>query len=292
MTGISERETLSGIHVFGIDFIADPLKRELSWQDEEATGMLGGKTGKAWRQEMLRDWTIASGLGIYAEEFVRDWHVAKQPLQISKGIMVRGWDLGVTHLLPACVWGQADSLGRLGVCHELVTYRGRGPVKTVSIPQFVDNVIFVSNQLYPNMQWIDYVDPSAWTKSLVGTESKSCIDVMQAKGLNARPGPVTFQDRKNAMIGGLSMAVQGSPNMVIDPGCTMVIEGLGGAYKYEQIGETGRYKPVAEQNAWAHVISALEYMVGGLYTPPRRKSSRDENNYRRRAKKRDKVTGY
>ena len=69
MIGIRERDTKSGCHVFEIDFIADAMKRDEDILDELACGFPGGRTGRMWRQEMLRDRTVASGMGVYSEEF-------------------------------------------------------------------------------------------------------------------------------------------------------------------------------------------------------------------------------
>jgi hypothetical protein len=268
------------------------MKRDEEVLGELAEGMPGGRTGRAWRREMEIDWTVAEGLGIYSDEFNREWHVASQELMYDPlRPIIRGWDLGATHQLPACVWIQADAIGRASVLHELATWDGHSQIKVMSMGQFAEVALLESTQMFPGVQWIDYVDPSAWTKSMVGREMRSCVDDLHDCGIYPSPGPVTFNERKDKIITLLSESPKGRPKLLIDPHCSMVIQGFQGAYKYESIGQTGRYKPTAEQNAWAHVMSALEYGLGGLYVLP--SSRRDPDDRRRQKRKtRDRVTGY
>lgn len=288
MIGVEERETATGIHVVRLHYTADPLKRTQEWLKEAKRGM----SPRAWAKEYEIDWTVASGLPVYAEDFRRDWHVASEPLEHSENVeMLRGWDLGATHQFPACVWGQLTNRGRtLMILREMVTWDGRGDPVSADVGSFADAVIVESNTYFPcERGWIDYSDPAAWTKSQVGQEAKSAADELRDRKIYPRKGPVTFKDRQAAILDRLRMAQGGEPAILIDPSCRMIIEGLAGAYKYEEVGETGRYKATVEKNAWSHVMNALEYLVGGVYAPERK----DEDEHRRKRRvKRDKVTGY
>lgn len=285
MIGITEFDTQSGIHVVGLDYVADPMKRTPEWEAEARRGL----DERSWRKEYKRDWTIASGLPVYPD-FVQSFHIAeKQLLAIPNRSIIRGWDLGPTHVLPACAFGQLDALGRFNVLYELVSWDGRGDQPQCSIPTFADSVILDSNQLFPGFEFIDYVDPAGWTKSQ--TDERSAIDILREKGIHPRKGPVTFTVRKKCMEGQLQRAVGGRAALLISPTCRMIIEGLSGAYKYEEIGETGRYKPTVDKNAWSHIINALEYSVGGTYAVSTKKD-RDNDQKRRGRVKRDPITGY
>lgn len=285
MIGIEERDTESGIHVVRLHYSADPAKRTEEWIQEARRGL----SDRAFRKEYEICWSVASGLPVYADEFVREWHVAKQELLAVPELTVyRGWDMGPTHVSPACTWGQLDSCGRLLCLHELVTWTGRGDVRSMDIPQFVELVVLESNQLFDGCDFTDYCDPAGWTKSM--TDARSAIDIMRGMGVHPRRGPVTFTDRKRAITDRLTRSIAGAPAMIFSPTCTMMIEGMDGAYKYEEIGETGRYKPIVDKNAWSHVVNSWEYVVGGLYRP-RRDRDVDEDDRPRRIKH-DPVTGY
>jgi hypothetical protein len=283
MQGIEERTTQSGIHIFRVHYTGDPMKRSKEWIDEAARGMIGGVNGKAWKREMEIDWTIASGLPVYADEFVRDWHVAKEPLlAYTDRPVYRGHDFGLT---PACCWCQVDPMGRLNVLSELSTWDGRGPMKQMGIERFAPIVILRSNEDYGGCNFKDVADPAGWQKAQ--TDEKSCVDLMREKGIHPVAGPVAWTIRKARMVEMLSKAVGGRPAIQIDPGCTMLIEGFQGAYRYEEIGETGRFKDAVEKNAWSHIMNALEYVVGYLYQNEKQK----EHHLPKRGKVRD-VTGY
>ena len=271
MIGIEERSTLSGIRVFRVHYTADPAKCDPDWQAEAARGMIGGKKGKSWLREMEIDWTVATGIGIYADLFNRNLHVSDKPLEAYQDLPIyRGWDISPTHIHPACVIAQRDPLGRLNVLQAICSWNGRGAPKAMDIDQFADDVLVICNELYSNTQWIDWADPAGWTKSM--TDNRSCIDVMRNKGILPKPGPVTFTARKTAMNDILSRMKSGESAILVSCDCQMVVEGFGGAYKYEQVGETNKYKPTADKNAWSHPMNGLEYVVGGLYVPHKKQA--------------------
>lgn len=295
MIGVTEWDSKAGIHVLALDLVAHPEFRDptdhMRILPEVEAELRKGLSDRAFRKEYLRDWTVASGSPVYADDFVREWHVAKQSLHSERAFpIVRGWDLGPTHVEPACAICQMDSLGRLMVIGEIVTWDGRREPKTCDIEQFAEQVTVYCAQMYGAVEYIDYADPAAWTKSQ--TDMRSAITILNQHGIHPRPGPMTFVDRKRAVIDRLTRTVSGSPAIVVSPTCRMILEGLEGAYRYEEIGETGRYKPTVEKNAWSHIMNGLEYLIGGLYTQPRRQRDKDEARERRSRRRSDRVTGY
>lgn len=283
MIGLEERDTKSGIHVVRVHYTADPAKRDPEWVKRAAVGMAGGTQGKAWRREMEIDWTVATGLGVYSDLFDREVHVAKEELLAFPNLPIyRGWDFGLT---PACVWSQLDPVGWLNVLAVEVTWNGRGPMKQMDISQFAPVVIVRSNEWYPGVRFIDDADPSGWQKAQ--TDSKTCVQIMRELGIPPRaprPEAVTFQARKRAMSDRLCQL----RGIRISPTCQILIEGMEGAYRFEEIGETGRYKEHVEQNAWAHPMSALEYTVLGVFGSGQ---GREQRKLPRKGKP-NKVTGY
>jgi hypothetical protein len=263
MIGVEERDTKSGIHVFRVHYSADPLKREEDWLDGAAEGMPGGRAGRAWKREMEIDWTISSGLPVYVDEFSRSVHVAKSALAYNPNLpLLRGWDFGGT---PACVFAQCDALGRLYVLGELVTWDGRGNQKQSNIEAFLPLVITKTNAEYPGAEVVDYADPAGWAKSQ--TDGNTCAQLMALAGVYAQPGPVTWTARQTAMTRALTRMIAGAPAIVFSPAATMVVEGMSGAYKFKQVGDSSTYLEVPEKNAWSHPLDALHYIVGSTFLP-------------------------
>jgi len=261
--GVSEFKNKLGVTVVGLDYVANPAKRSAEWEAKTREGM----DERAWRKEFKRDWTIASGMPVYALDFVADWHVSSAPLLYNPALpMYRGWDIGPTHNQPACCIAQWDGLRRLDVISEIVTWDGRGDSKTREIPDFADDVLFYCKQHFPDVsEWVDISDPAGWTPSM--TDGKSAIMILEQKGIHPRRGPVTFTERKQAILDILCRSSQGRSAMAISPQCRMIIEGFQGAYKYEQVGETKIYKATVDKNAWSHIMNALEYIVGSMFEP-------------------------
>ena len=287
MIGVEERDH-GGIHIVRLHYSADPEKRSACWLAAAKEGYPGERM---WRREMEIDWTIASGLPVYADEFVRDWHVAREALSAHPKLPIyRGFDFGLS---PACVWAQVDTMGRINVIAEHVTWTGRGDMRQLGIERFAPEVIRLSNEWFPSMEregkteFIDYADPAGWSKAQ--TDERTCIEILQAKGIHPRKGPVTFTARRRAMTECLGQAIGGRAKLLISPDCSMLIEGFQGAYRFEQIGETGRYREDVEKNAWSHPMDALEYVVGGIFGAMKHE---DKRNRRGRVGRPERVTGY
>jgi hypothetical protein len=295
VTGIEERETESGIHVFRVSFTADPMKRSDEWQKEAAAGMLGGINGRAWRSEMLIDWSVGSGLGVYADIFDREDHVAPHEIEwIPQLPIYRGWDTGPTHISPACVIAQLDSLGRLAALKEVVSWNGRGEPKATFLDEFAEVVTVECNRCYPAGEWHDVMDPAAWTKQTVTSEERSAVEILNRHGIYPSKGAVTFTARKAAMYDRLEQRRRG---VLLDPRCRMLIEGFSGKYQYEHIGgmESGQHRATVDKNAWSHPMDAFSYCVSFLYAPARYAQQEDPDAWRDRRKRktrRSSVTGY
>ena len=259
MEGVAVRDH-NGIRVVRLHYTADPDKRSEEWARSAREGM----SARQWRQEYEIDWHVAGGQPVYAEEFRREWHVAGEELLAdSKLALWRGWDIGPTHNHPACVVCQVDDARRLMVLDEICAWRGRGAPRVREVGPFTEDVIYFCEENYSGASWIDYADPAGWTKSM--TDGRSAIMVLNERGVHPRPGVVTFTERKEAMIKGLVTAKGGMPCILVSPTCRMVIEGFEGAYMYEELGTTGRFKPTVEKNAWSHAMDGLEYVAAAVF---------------------------
>lgn len=274
MIGVEERDH-NGIHVVRLHYTADPAKRSTGWLAQARAGFASERD---FRREMEIDWTIASGVPVHADDFVRDLHIAKQPLTIVQGLpIILGYDFGLT---PACVVCQLLPNQRLVQLAEFVTWDGRGVFRQQGIERLAKQVQVHCNRSYPGWPVEIYCDPAGWAKAQ--TDEKTCVAILQEVfGMDAPilPGAISFEARRAAMCELLSTLSGGQTGYLVSPDCTMTIEGLGGAYRYKQSGEgmTLHVLRIPDKNAWSHVVEALQYVVTGvLGTAGSRRSDYDE----------------
>lgn len=280
MIGIDER-THNGIKVVRLHYTADPDKCTPEWKEKAKVG----KRPRDWEREYEINWHIASGLPVYSDIFNREFHVAKEELLAYPSLKIfRSYDFGLT---PACVWSQIDPNGCLNILADHVVWNGRGDMKQMGMERFILDVIRLSNEWFPDADFTDYADPAGSQKAQ--TDEKTCFQIMRQAGVYPIPGAVTWTARKASMVNILQKTIAGQPAMRISPNATMIIEGMEGAYKYEEIGDTGRYRETVEKNAWSHPMNALEYAVSMLYTT---KNDREDEDGIKRKKQSNKYTGY
>jgi len=281
MIGVEERD-YNGIHIVRLHYTADPAKRSAEWLAQASEGL----SKRQVRRELEIDWTIASGLPVYSEDFQRDWHVAKSELAAVPHVpLLRGWDFGLT---PACVVAQLTALGRLNILYpEFVTWTGRGEMRQQSITALAPVVIQQCALFFGQRAWRDWADPAGWAKAQ--TDERTCVQVMNGVNIHPVPGEVTFTGRRRGVESLLRRAIQGQAALQIDPRCTMLIEAFEGAYKFAEIGETGRYRLDVDKNAWSHPMNAFEYLASGIYG--RQAEVRDEDEERERRKRKKALEG-
>jgi len=259
--GIEERITEAGIRVVRLHYTADERKRDPQWQRSAREGYTSKRD---WQREMEIDWSIASGIGIYTEDFDRDRHVAKQAFEPGeKQGLILGFDFG---LQPACVWMYTTAMGCVRVFRETVTWDGRSEPKAQGIDRLLDQLQAVYGARYAGNPLVRaYYDPAGDAKSQ--TDERTCVEFIRKRlGLPCTAGPLTPEARRQAVRAALGKSIGGVPFVQISSTCTMLIEGLAGAYRYKQSGD-GAASVVskdADKNAWSHIVEAVEYAVGGL----------------------------
>lgn len=263
LIGVEQHETADGILVIKLNYRADPIKR----LPEEIREARRGLSERQWLQQMENRWDVASGLPIYADDWNREIHVARGHIEPRLDLdLISGWDFG---LQPACVWCQVSPSGALAVLRELVTWNGRGAVKQQGVERLYSQFLLVTRRYYPDMEWREaYADPAGWSKQQ--TDERTCVELLAdgGRGLDVRPGPVSFEQRRAAMTRILRTIHGSEPKLLVDPSCAMLIEGFEGAYRFKESVQQGLYHKRPEKNAWSHVMNALEYVVGAIFGAP------------------------
>lgn len=97
------------------------------------------------------------------------------------------------------------------------------------------------------------------------TDSKTCFQIAESKGLSYETGAIDFQTRKEAIKQRLTRNVQGEAAMQISrDGCPTFAEGILGAYRYPRSSD-GRvgYRPL--KNLFSHPLDAGQYLASRLF---------------------------
>lgn len=200
---------------------------------------------------------ILQGKAVY-NNFVRDYHVALQPLIWSKGTLYRGWDhSGNT---PACLVLQLPTANQVQILKEFTTEK-------LGIVDFARVVNVTCNQLFLNAQYVDWGDPAGaaeYSKREGGFTSNSQL-IREATQINITASEQNFSARKESVEQQLRMR----DGLLIDPSCTRLINGFIGGYCYPEIGKTGVFAEAPLKNRFAHIHDALQYVLVKLFRSER-----------------------
>jgi hypothetical protein len=273
--GVKEWTTSTGAHVLEIHYTADPGKRSPEWIAHAKKG----KRPRGWAREMEMQWDVYTGMPVYGDCFNTNLHLSPTPLVWDgQSTIIRGWDYGNT---PACtihtlVDGQWQWLAE--ICTDVRPLGSKEPPPSTHIGALADQVTQFCALKYPGAQFVDVDDPAGAQRAQ--TDSKSCRDVLHAKGITPIGGEVTVKARTEAMADLLTKLVTGArPAVLIDAGgCPMLVEGLKGGYRYAELGQTGRYSDQPEKNQFSHPMNCAEYVASRLSAMAPREVP--ENEYR------------
>lgn len=182
--------------------------------------------------------------------FRRDVHVAKAPLQWKANeVLYRGWDN--TGNSPAAVVLQQVQNGELQVLKEFTHDR-------MGIVDFTKWVVAECNTSYPGAEYVDYADPAGEAKYSRGDGGfTSSAELMREIGVNVRSSDNNWEARREVVETQLKLR----DGLLIDPGCTRLINGFLAGYCYPEIGNTSVYRDKPAKNRFSHVHDALQYVV-------------------------------
>ena len=170
------------------------------------------------------------------------------------GTIIRGWDFGLT---PACVLAQVDHQGQLRFIDEFVTERA-------GIDRFSDEVLRHCATRYSGHDYEDIGDPAG--NSASDTDERSCFDILNGKGIDIEPGPITLPERLEPMRFGLSTLIDGKPSIVVHPRCETLRIGFQGAYKYKRMVVSGeRFADKPDKDKYSHPHDAAQYIGARVF---------------------------
>jgi len=200
-------------------------------------------------------------------EYNDDWHTAKKPLPIIRGVeIVRTWDGGLN---PTCIWSQPTKLGHW---HILGAVRG----ENIGLEQLITTQVLPWESQYlgdrEEWQFRDIVDPAMATREQSNSQRsavKTMIDL-----LNASPeaGAIEWRERRDSLKAVLSRNIRGKPLFVVDPDCKIVRKALRGGAHYPK-DALGRVTPTLEaykraSGLHSHPVDAIMLGAAKLYPLP------------------------
>lgn len=224
----------------------DGLRENFKNQPDMLARYLEGKPG-----------VLLAGKLVYAN-FKPDYHVAKEPLVWSGGVLYRGWDN--TGNQPAVIVAYIPTPGSLHVLAEYYTERD-------GIVDFARKVVESCNQRFLNATYIEYADPAGANKFSHPkgglTSNQELLESVLGQG-TVIPSENNFRARVTAVDSQLARI----DGILIDPGCTRLINGFMGGYHYPKVQSGGNEEIYSEEplkNKYSHPHDALQYVCVKLF---------------------------
>ena len=238
------RENESNLRVGYYDDLINDYKDHVDWLEMYVEGKPG---------------IIVIGKLVY-NNFKRNYHVAKDQLIWSGIPLYRGWDNSGN--IPAAVVVGVPSPRQVHVFAEFHHDK-------MNIVGFAKHVINQCNILFPGAEWLDWGDPAGENKfSTKDGGWTSNAQLMREQGVAVQPSEQNPQARYNAVDDQL-LVIDG---VLIDPGCTRLINGFMGGYHYGEVGAgTGIYQDKPLKNRFSHIHDALQYVMVRLVENNRKK---------------------
>lgn len=201
-----------------------------------------------------------SGKPVYHPFWRVETHVAKEPLQIYRGLpVVWGVDPGMMHALLA---GQVTPRGQVRVLREF-------PCADGGLLQHCQAVVLPAvAKEFRGMTMRSWSDPTA--KNRGQADETTCFEILNRFGFNAEPAPTNDPTiRREAVIQTMQRLVDGQPGLIVDPSCHMLIKAHSGGYQFKRIPcHDGKeaFRVIAEKNEYSHIADALQYLILGEMT--------------------------
>ena len=180
-------------------------------------------------------------------------HRASAPLFKSKQIpLIIGMDWG---LQPAAAITQMSPRGQLAVLRELA-------------PTDVTFDDFLNEWLVPCLKGefggypVQVIgDPAGTARSALS--SKTVYEVLRSRGIAAEPA---ISNDFNLRRDSVDYFLKRNGGFIVDPSCTVIIEGFQGAYRYSKVTiKNARAVPRPEKNYASHPHDALQYAASYYY---------------------------
>lgn len=256
MQGIEAWENKkNGFTVTQIHYSADPEKRSPAYIKSIKESM---PLRKFLQEYELRSDTY-EGLPVFPD-FDPHLHGVSGPIKPHIGLpLLLGFDFGLT---PACIVCQFQE-GKLCALKEFVQFN-------MGARRFLEWMTPLLLTHYPSWQdrsrdYIVYIDPSGMFRK--DTDEGSCAKEIDEAGFKKIiPGPVAWDERKNAVEHFLTRRTQSGPLFQVSTtGCPLLVRGFNGGYRYDdkvQDIEPEKLRPVKDDHS--HIQDALQMVAARI----------------------------
>ena len=199
---------------------------------------------------------VSDGIPV-VPEFHQHIHVSHHKIEfdprLCDNILYVGVDFGRT---PAATFGMEVN-GQMRIIDELVTFG-------ISATHFSKLLNERIQGFYRGAQLIATGDPAGENP---GEQiDDTCIEILQNAGIpidGAHTNNFTIR-REAVSIPLTELNMQGEPNLIISPNCTMLVKGMNGGYKYKRMQVSGeRFALKPDKNKYSHVCESLQYLMLG-----------------------------
>lgn len=244
----------NGFTVFELHYSADENKRKDDWKKEASRDL----PTRNWLQEYEIQWLSYTGIPVYGD-WNRRVHCSDFELTPHIGLpMLIGFDFGLN---AAAIVGQLQE-DTLCIFREFTSIN-------MGAERFSDYVIKQLRLYYPKWaslkrDWLCFIDPSGQFRK--DTDEGTCAKVLDSKGFSCRPGPVSFEARRQSVEHFLVRMANKKPCLQINAvTCPLLVAGFDGGYRYPDKAlevEQTVLSPVKDQHS--HIHDALQYLCSGV----------------------------
>lgn len=222
---------------------------------------------------ILNKWVAKkAGRPVYPE-WSPEFHVAKKPIEFSERLpVIIGQDFGRT---PCAVIGQVGLDGQIRILREITS-------DNMGIADFVTQKLrptLINHFGLHEVKTICFGDPAGADPTQV--DDVTCIETMNRLGIYTIPAPVTPYGQRgyhnssvtriNNVSELLNRRIGSAPGVLVDPSCTVFINGMNGDYHYrrmrlnESSDDDAKYTDEPDKShPVSDVQDAFQYLVCGV----------------------------
>lgn len=243
------------------DGVVNPAAENLRFLADDYYYNLMSANSEEWIDVYLRNkfGNGNAGQAVYRTTFKRKFHVAESPLMAIPGSshpLIVGMDNG---LQAAATVAQNDPRGRVLVLSECYVPEDQ----TMGVETFLDRLLIphlLDKYKARREAFLFVLDPACFQRSQVNEQT--IAQAVMARGFRAVRASTNDPDKRQlALEGLLNRAVDGGPGLLIDPGCTHLLEGLEWGFRFKKLAN-GQQTTTRDKTHHSHQVESCEYAAG------------------------------
>jgi len=190
-------------------------------------------------------------------EFAHSLHVAGAPLTPADAQVVAGFDQG---LHAAAVFLQWMPDGQWRALAELAP-----PAEGWDVYTFGEMVQALRASRLKGLQVVGYADMAGGARSSINADQTWLTELRKVTGMRILPCATNAPDLRQTPIRKAlkRRTVAGTPGLLIDPACKVLIQGLAGEHRRRLLQPNSDYYGPVLKTEFSHVVEALEYGIMG-----------------------------